>query len=89
MFLLGLLCTRPSTTSPCVASVAYAAVAMFSDGDLPPCHAKLTVVIRGRSCKGILAYAGLQRAVGQEPRCLGYRTALPPNIIITEEDVGE
>ncbi|CAM9845576.1 unnamed protein product [Ectocarpus sp. 8 AP-2014] len=39
------------------------------------------------SCKGILAYAGLQRAAGQEPRCLGYKTALPPNIIITEEDV--
>lgn len=43
----------------------------------------------GRSCKGLLAYAGLQRAMGKEPRCVGFKTQLPPNIIITEEDVGE
>ncbi|CAM9762393.1 unnamed protein product [Scytosiphon promiscuus] len=39
------------------------------------------------SCKGLLAYSGLQRLKGQEPRCLGSKNALPPNIIITEEDV--
>ncbi|CAM9369939.1 unnamed protein product, partial [Hapterophycus canaliculatus] len=39
------------------------------------------------SCKGLLAYSGLQRLKGQEPRCLGSKKLLPPNIIITEEDV--
>ncbi|CAM9854049.1 unnamed protein product, partial [Laminaria digitata] len=37
-------------------------------------------------CKGFLIYGGLQRSVGQEPRCLGLKQPLP-NVVVTEEDV--
>ena len=45
-------------------------------------------LIINRCCKGFLIYGGLQRSVGQEPRCLGLRQPLP-NVIVTEEDAGE
>ncbi|CAM9677181.1 unnamed protein product [Pylaiella littoralis] len=42
---------------------------------------------RYTTCKGLLAYAGKQRAKGQEPLCLGFKALLPPTIVITDEDV--
>lgn len=41
-----------------------------------------------RCCKGFVVYGGLQRSVGDEPHCLGFKKSLE-NVEVTEEDVGE